>query len=264
MLTTEQLAALSKLRMPFPENQISLLPKGMQRDGKRAQCRTCGGFHAPAAVHLRYVGHAALTDRLLDVDLKWDWEPLASTAEGLPLFDSLGGLWIKLTVAGMTRKGYGHAQDKTGGDAIKEVIGDAMRNAAMRFGCALDLWHKGELHAEGWEPPAPIDQTITTRVLVCQPRETLIEEPAMPTADQLGERPAEDDQNPPAPITPVDPAAQRARFRELRALLGPAEVLAVYRRAGIGDGSKPTDAQRASILAEMEEIVSVGAKGGVA
>src|SRR5690606_24225265 len=30
----------------------------------------------------------------------------------------------------------------------KEVIGDALRNAAMRFGAALDLWHKGDLHAD--------------------------------------------------------------------------------------------------------------------
>jgi hypothetical protein len=57
-------------------------------------------------------------------------------------------MWIRLTVCGVTRLGYGHAGSKTGGDAIKEVIGDALRNAAMRFGAALDLWHKGDLHGE--------------------------------------------------------------------------------------------------------------------
>jgi hypothetical protein len=31
---------------------------------------------------------------------------------------------------------------------MKERIGDALRNAAMRFGAALDLWHKGDLHIE--------------------------------------------------------------------------------------------------------------------
>ena len=46
-----------------------------------------------------------------------------------------------------SRLGYGHAEGKTGGDAVKEVIGDALRNAAMRFGAALDLWHKGDLHS---------------------------------------------------------------------------------------------------------------------
>ena len=72
---------------------------------------------------------------------------------GLPVMDELGGMWIKLTVCGVTRLGYGHAGSKTGGDAIKEVIGDALRNAAMRFGAALDLWHKGDLHAD--EKSAP-------------------------------------------------------------------------------------------------------------
>jgi hypothetical protein len=31
---------------------------------------------------------------------------------------------------------------------MKERIGDALRNAAMRFGAALDLWHKGDLHLD--------------------------------------------------------------------------------------------------------------------
>lgn len=121
---------LAKMREPFPENQISKLPKG--------------------GTTLSYVGHAALTDRLLEADPMWSWEPLAFTPEGLPLFDESGGLWIKLTVCGVTRLGYGHAAEKKNmdpGNREKEVIGDALRNAGMRFGAALDLWHKGELHA---------------------------------------------------------------------------------------------------------------------
>ena len=99
-------------------------------------------------MHLDYVGHAAATDRLLDVDLEWDWEPMAFDANGLPQFDRNGGLWIKLTVCGKTRIGYGNADGKQGGDAVKEIIGDAIRNGGMRFGMALDLWHKGDLHVE--------------------------------------------------------------------------------------------------------------------
>lgn len=126
---------LALLRQPFPANQISYLPKG--------------------GVKLAYVGHAALTDRLLDADPAWTWEPLSMADNGLPVMDDLGGMWIKLTVCGVTRLGYGHAGTKTGGDAIKEVIGDALRNAAMRFGAALELWHKGELH--GKEPMPEIE-----------------------------------------------------------------------------------------------------------
>ena len=152
---------LALLRTPFPANQISKLPKNLKRgDDDKGKClpgskysadgHFCGGWHAKS-IHLDYVGHAALTDRLLDADAAWTWEPL-SMSEGLPVLDGYGGMWIKLTVCGVTRMGYGHAGDKQGGDAIKEIIGDALRNAAIRFGAALELWHKGELHAA--EEPA--------------------------------------------------------------------------------------------------------------
>ena len=153
---TDKKDGLQILREPFPENQIGFLPKGSKaqmtcsNDEKR-NCKICGGWHHPKLIHLSYVGHAALTDRLLDADLRWGWEPLAFTPEGLPLFDNDGGLWIKLTVCGLTRLGYGNAeksQYKEIGSRIKEVIGDCLRNAAMRFGAALELWHKGELHQD--------------------------------------------------------------------------------------------------------------------
>ncbi len=163
----KQLEALKKLREPFPENQISMLPKPtraqtdeVKRDFKKGvRCDLCGQWHHPNVQHLAYVGHAALTDRLLDVDPLWSWEPLATDEAGLPAIDRDGGLWIKLTVCGMTRIGYGDAPGKMGGDAMKERIGDALRNAGIRFGAALDLWHKGDLHAHenGNEttPPEP-------------------------------------------------------------------------------------------------------------
>lgn len=149
---------LELMRQPFPDHQISKLPKETkaQADQRKAEqdkgnwpsrCKVCGGLHHERAVHLDYVGHAALTDRLLDADPLWSWEPMATVEDGSPRFDGVGGLWIKLTVCGVTRLGYGHAGDKKGGDAVKEIIGDALRNAAMRFGAALDLWHKGDLHA---------------------------------------------------------------------------------------------------------------------
>jgi hypothetical protein len=142
---------LALLRVPFEAHQISKLPKqaGWMADKKNEyrNCDVCGGWHHPKAVHLDYVGHAALTDRLLDADPEWNWEPVTTTEAGAPKLDENGGMWIKLTVCGVTRLGYGHPDGKRGGDAVKEVIGDALRNAAMRFGAALDLWHKGDLHA---------------------------------------------------------------------------------------------------------------------
>lgn len=161
---------LDLLRVPFPAHHISKLPKPtkaqtdeVRNDYKKGErCTVCGGWHHPKVVHLDYVGHAALTDRLLDADHGWSWEPLSIGSDGLPVIDESGGLWIRLTVCGVTRLGYGDAQGKTGGDAMKERIGDALRNAAMRFGAALDLWHKGDLHLDEESPSAPVSTAKPT------------------------------------------------------------------------------------------------------
>ena len=108
------------LRKPFPPESVGKLPKG--------------------GMMLDYVGHAAVTDRLLTVDPTWSWEPFAlDAATGLPALDRAGNLWIRLTICGVTRIGVGD------GKSAKECIGDAIRNAAMRFGVALDLWAKEDL-----------------------------------------------------------------------------------------------------------------------
>ena len=151
MMSDIKKTGLELLREPFDARLISKLPKGTKAQNEcdyseKRSCAICGGFHHPKIIHLDYVGHAALTDRLLDCDINWSWEPLALGADGYPAIDKNGGMWIKLTVCGVTRLGYGDAQGKTGGNAVKECIGDALRNAAMRFGGALDLWHKGDLH----------------------------------------------------------------------------------------------------------------------
>lgn len=145
-MTPEKAAAL---REPFPASAIGKLPKPYKKDNPKGDCRECGGYHGLPAAHLDYVGHAAATARLLAVDPCWTWEPYGTTAEGLPLVVN-GGLWIKLTVCGVTRPGYGD------GASIKEMIGDAIRNAAMRFGVALDLWAKEDLH-DIEHPPEPVD-----------------------------------------------------------------------------------------------------------
>jgi hypothetical protein len=124
------LKALAKLREPFPPAQIGKLPKG--------------------GVLLDFVGHGWLTQRFLDADPLWTWEPFAIGDNGLPVMDGNGGLWIRLTICGVTRIGYGEGK---GQDAIKIAIGDALRNAGMRFGAALDLWCKGDPDAP--QPPKP-------------------------------------------------------------------------------------------------------------
>jgi hypothetical protein len=119
MMKPEQSQALLA---PFPKSQIQQLPKG--------------------GIRLDYVSHGNVTRRLLEIDPEWNWEPMSFDDQGLPLFDERGGLWIKLTVCGITRIGYGEPQGSDSYDRIKGAIGNAIRVAAMRFGVALDLWAK--------------------------------------------------------------------------------------------------------------------------
>jgi hypothetical protein len=169
--TQNQAAGLAKLREDFPTEQIQHLPRlkcPACRDSRtgvcdnprhaKQECKECGNYVSNWHLHLDYVGHAELTNRLLDADPLWDWEPLALDQRGLPLFDENGGLWIRLTVCGKTRLGYGDAQGKRGPNAIKEAIGDALRNAAMRFGAALDLWAKSDLREAQTEHPKSAEE----------------------------------------------------------------------------------------------------------
>ena len=124
-MTPEQSKAL---RGKMPDNLVSKFPS-----------------NAGANANKEYAGHAAVTDRLLEVDPEWTWKFLG---DGTPVFDDVSGIWIELTVCGVTRIGYGFPERLKGGNAIKEAIGDAIRNAAMRFGVGLEFWFKGDLFAE--------------------------------------------------------------------------------------------------------------------
>lgn len=127
---------LAALRAPFRPDQIGKLPKG--------------------STLLDYVGHADVTDRLLEVDPFWYWEPMGTDERGLPAYDERGNLWIRLTVCGVTRLGVGDGPDP------KQRVSDAIRNAAMRFGVALDLWAKGDRSfAGGHDAPPSRPEYIT-------------------------------------------------------------------------------------------------------
>lgn len=124
-----------ELRKPFPAEVIGKIARGN--------------------TELDFVGHAAVTDRLNNVlgPDGWNWEPVSLDEFGLPQLDAKGNLWIKLLIRDdyrstsdkpvwVARLGYGD-----GSSSIKELIGDAIRNAGMRFGIALDLWSKDELES---------------------------------------------------------------------------------------------------------------------
>lgn len=201
-MTPEKLA---QLRAPFPPEAIGKKPQvtcsACSRNKtqkhcenhKRQECRVCGNYLTTAHMHLDFVGHAEATGRLLDVDPEWTWEPMAYTEAGLPAVDQHGGLWIRMTVCGVTKPGYGDAQGKEGPNAVKETIGDAIRNAGMRFGMALELWgaHRGQDH------PA-------------QPRR--VERPTAPHDGQAAETPAPRNVEPARPPrTPEQRAADAVK-----------------------------------------------------
>lgn len=155
---TETKDDLLKLLDPFPAAQVGKLPRvtckactesrGACDRHNKAKCETCGGYVSSQHIHLDYVGHADVTRRLLETDPEWSWDPIAEDENGAPLFDTDHkdnpvGFWITLTVLGVTRRGYGSCPSNQN-DAVKVLIGDALRNAAMRFGVALDLWAKGD------------------------------------------------------------------------------------------------------------------------
>lgn len=183
------------LRAAFHPQAVGKLPRIICKDCSKAptrnckehskrQCDICGNYITTRHIHLDYVGHAEVTDRLLSVDPTWNWEPLErevdpgmmavvasmapeSILEGLAAVLAVSpprvtrtsqgdpcGMWIKLTVGGVTRLGYGTVEPgKT--DPEKQLIGDAIRNAAMRFGVALTLWSKGLLDSEATPGEGP-------------------------------------------------------------------------------------------------------------
>lgn len=142
-VTTNQESVWAKLREPFHPDRVLKLNKSYTgRDGK---------YHE---VMLDYVGHADVTDRLCRADPRWYWEAL-SYQDGQPQLDlnseTTIGLWIRLFIHDdngelVSRLGYGSVS-RDAKEPIKELIGDALRNAAMRFGVALDLWRK-DLHEQ--------------------------------------------------------------------------------------------------------------------
>ena len=126
-----QHAALSNLARDWwqpPPELIATLPRG--------------------GVQLSYLGHADTTRALIEADPCWTWEPMGYDDKGQPIVerDAKGnavGMWCWLTVCGVRRPAYGSC-DPGKRDAVKELIGDAIRNGAMRFGVAGGLWSKAD------------------------------------------------------------------------------------------------------------------------
>jgi len=115
---------LKKYAVPDP-GIVSKLPKG--------------------GIQLDFVGHADITRILIEIDPLWTWEPCGwvGGTPDIQVENGIATMWARLTLLGKTMIGLGSCRaDK--GDYEKELIGDFLRNASMRFGICLSLWTKSE------------------------------------------------------------------------------------------------------------------------
>jgi hypothetical protein len=121
---------------------------------REISCQKCRTKITSAHNCLDFVGHADVRARLCEADPDWSWEPFEFPGVGAVVVDngSPVGLWIKLTVGGISRPGYGSV-DRGKREAMKELIGDALRNAGLSFGIAWKLWAKGERTSGESEAP---------------------------------------------------------------------------------------------------------------
>ena len=150
------------------ENKKNKRPETCDEHPRKARCAACGQFITPGHIHLDYVGHAGITMRLNEVltPAGWNWRPMAFTAAGTPLLND-GGMWILLTIGGVTRIGFGDASGKPlTPSAIKEIIGDGIRNAGMRFGIATYLWSKSNAAEQLKNLPTEPEEDYATSLAV--------------------------------------------------------------------------------------------------
>ena len=120
------IATLTHLKVPFDRKQTSTLPASAGR---------------PA---LDYVNHAHVVTRLNAQAEDWTYTIDEQFTHG-------GKFWIRgtMTICGVSRVEYGQGKDPL------EAASHFVRRAAMRFGCAADLWAKEDLETSEPAAPAP-------------------------------------------------------------------------------------------------------------
>lgn len=115
-------------------------------------------------IELDFVGHSDITKILIEVDPLWEWTPLA-VENGRPAIhveNGIATMWGYLTLCGHSRLGVGSAPAHKE-DYEKELIGDFLRNASMRFGIGLSLWTRSQSFADDDAPsPAPQRKIVSS------------------------------------------------------------------------------------------------------
>jgi hypothetical protein len=125
-------------------------------------------------VKLDYMGHADTTLALIAVDPEFSYDYARDDRGRMDVYES-GSLWVvegTLTVHGVTRPCVGTCE-KRKVEIHKELLGDLLRNGAMRFGIATGLWSKlddvTDAHfAKPAEPKPLSDANLDKFVSVCE------------------------------------------------------------------------------------------------
>ncbi len=107
-------------------------------------------------IQLDFVGHADITRILIEIDPLWSYEPCGwdNGRPAIHVENGMATMWAYLIVHGKKMLGVGSVRaDKQ--ELDKELVGDFLRNAAMRFGISLSLWTKNEWEDLGGHAPAP-------------------------------------------------------------------------------------------------------------
>lgn len=198
--------------------------------------------------NLTYMGHAEVTLAMLAIDPCWTWEPLAFDRDGLPVIhreDNRFVMWARLTMCGRTVLGVGTCEVRKG-DPEKELIGDFLRNAAMRFGVGTKLWSK----ATAADPAGRDDVTATARR---QPAQRAARQ-ADPVADIV-----------PGGITPAQIRKMQAMFTERGIRDRPAKLafIASVLSRDVASSNELTPAEGGQVIDELDKVPVPPAEPGV-
>jgi hypothetical protein len=166
---------------------------------------------------LDFVGHADITRILLEIDPTWRWVPIAwdNGRPAIHVENGIATMWGELTVLGQARLGVGSVRaDKQ--ELDKELVGDFLRNAAMRFGICLSLWTKQEWEDLGGKPSS----VTTTRATGQAQQRNISSQPAAEPVDADG------------PLT-------QEQIESFNAACGKAELspIGIYKKANVKFGA---------------------------
>jgi hypothetical protein len=166
---------------------------------------------------LDFVGHADITRILLEIDPTWRWVPIAwdNGRPAIHVENGIATMWGELTILGQARLGVGSVRaDKQ--ELDKELVGDFLRNAAMRFGICLSLWTKQEWEDLGGKPSS----VTTTRATGQAQQRNISSQPAAEPVDADG------------PLT-------QEQIESFNAACGKAELspIGIYKKANVKFGA---------------------------